>query len=421
MEQSESEVELMHTLTPQLTSELSAILTQETTWYQHTPREQAQAITSQLSSALITAVLQQQSTALLVSVISTSERLSQFGNIVEKMYSDATENSVLLTHLRRALFRAAGQRKPLTDSLLALLARANELIDQALLKFSEGAARVASAGLDTLAEAKFKSMLESNLIGVSVSDSNGVIVEANEEFARLIGYDLADVYAGIVNWESLTPPEYAEAELRAGHEIRSTGNCQPYEKEYLRRDGSRVPALVGVTALGWPMIQGYLGMAVDMSATRQAEAARRQAAEQESMLRAQDAILRELSTPLIPLSAGTVIMPLVGAIDTTRAFQILETLLQGIGEHQADIAILDITGVPLIDTQVAATLIRSAQAVKLLGAQIVLTGIRPEVAQTLVGLGVDLKTLVTRGTLQAGIDYALSNQRLLKWHNEIQK
>jgi len=70
------------------------------------------------------------------------------------------------------------------------------------------------------------------------------------------------------------------------------------------------------------------------------------------------------------------------------------------------VAILDITGVPLVDTQVANALLRAAQAVKLIGAQIILTGIRPEVAQTLVGLGADLGAIVTRSTLQSGIDLA---------------
>jgi anti-anti-sigma regulatory factor len=85
---------------------------------------------------------------------------------------------------------------------------------------------------------------------------------------------------------------------------------------------------------------------------------------------------------------------------------VLETLLQGIASSGAQVAILDITGVPVVDTQVANALIHAAQAVKLLGAQVVLTGIRPEVAQTLVGLGADLGGIITRSSLQSGIAYA---------------
>jgi rsbT co-antagonist protein RsbR len=122
-------------------------------------------------------------------------------------------------------------------------------------------------------------------------------------------------------------------------------------------------------------------------------------------------VLRELSTPLIPISDAVVVMPLIGAIDSRRAQQVMETLLQGLAQRQAETAILDITGVPVVDTQVANALIAAAQAVKLLGATVVLTGIRPEVAQTLVGLGIDLRGIITRASLQSGITYALGRRQ----------
>jgi rsbT co-antagonist protein RsbR len=128
---------------------------------------------------------------------------------------------------------------------------------------------------------------------------------------------------------------------------------------------------------------------------------------QDEVIEAQAAALAELSTPLIPLNAEVVVMPLVGTLDSRRAQQVLETLLEGIAQTQAGTAIIDITGVPVVDTQVANALIRAAQAVKLLGAQVVLTGIRPEVAQTLVGLGADLSSITTCGSLQAGIAFAM--------------
>jgi anti-anti-sigma regulatory factor len=124
----------------------------------------------------------------------------------------------------------------------------------------------------------------------------------------------------------------------------------------------------------------------------------------------QEAILRELSTPLIPLSDEVLVMPLIGALDDRRAGQIIATLLQGVAQAQAQTAIVDITGVPVVDTHVANVLIQAAQAVQLLGAQVVLTGIRPSVAQTLVGLGIDLGGIVTRSTLQDGIAYSLQTK-----------
>jgi rsbT co-antagonist protein RsbR len=120
--------------------------------------------------------------------------------------------------------------------------------------------------------------------------------------------------------------------------------------------------------------------------------------------------LDELSTPLLSISDEAMIMPLVGAIDSRRVQHIMDNLLNGISERQAQIVILDITGVPIVDSQVADSLIRASQAVRLLGAQVVLTGIRPEVAQTLVGLGIDLSSLIIKGTLQDGIKYAFRNR-----------
>jgi PAS domain S-box-containing protein len=129
--------------------------------------------------------------------------------------------------------------------------------------------------------------------------------------------------------------------------------------------------------------------------------------EHEAMIRNQSLILDELSTPLLAISDRVLVMPLVGAIDSRRTQQIIESLLEGIAQNGADVAILDITGVAIVDTRVANALLQAAQAVKLLGARVILTGIRPEVAQTLVGLGVDLSAIITRNTLQAGIAEAL--------------
>lgn len=124
---------------------------------------------------------------------------------------------------------------------------------------------------------------------------------------------------------------------------------------------------------------------------------------QQERLRAQEAALLQMSTPLIPISADIVVMPLVGQLDATRAHQVMETLLEGVERTRVRIAILDITGVANVDTAVADALMQAARAVKLLGARAVLTGIRPEVADTLVCLGVDLSGIATRGTLQDAI------------------
>jgi anti-anti-sigma regulatory factor len=128
---------------------------------------------------------------------------------------------------------------------------------------------------------------------------------------------------------------------------------------------------------------------------------------QEEIIRAQGETLRALSTPLLPIAPGVVVMPLIGNIDSNRAQRALETLLDGILKYQAAIVILDVTGVPIVDAHVASALVQTAQAVKLLGADVVLTGIQPKIARALIDLGIDLASIRTEGTLRGGIARAL--------------
>ena len=117
----------------------------------------------------------------------------------------------------------------------------------------------------------------------------------------------------------------------------------------------------------------------------------------------QRAIVRELSVPVIPVSAGTLVMPLVGAFDAERLHNVQEQALQAIEHWGAHLLVLDITGVPLVDSHVAQGILTVVQATRLLGAETVLVGIRPEVAQTMVGLGIALPGLRTASSLQAAL------------------
>lgn len=118
--------------------------------------------------------------------------------------------------------------------------------------------------------------------------------------------------------------------------------------------------------------------------------------------------LQELSASLIPVFEKISIMPLVGTIDTERAKLIMENLLQGVVKHRAEVVLLDITGVPVVDTMVAHHIIQAADAVRLVGAKCMLVGIRPEIAQTIVTLGINLNDFTTTSTLQRGVEQALA-------------
>jgi len=131
------------------------------------------------------------------------------------------------------------------------------------------------------------------------------------------------------------------------------------------------------------------------------------AALQQEVIRVHEARLAELSTPLIPITERIVVMPLIGTMDAARADQLLGVALEGVHREGATVVILDITGVRAVDAGVAGALVRTAGALRLLGAEAVITGMRPEVAQALVELDLELGEVVTRGNLRGGIAYAL--------------
>lgn len=121
--------------------------------------------------------------------------------------------------------------------------------------------------------------------------------------------------------------------------------------------------------------------------------------------------LTELSTPLIPITDEIVVMPLIGTLDSQRMEQIMDTLLRGTSERSTRTVILDLTGVSVVDTKVADALVQAARGVQLLGAEVIFTGIRRDVAQTLVEIQANLGGIVTRGTLKGGISFAMGGQQ----------
>ena len=127
----------------------------------------------------------------------------------------------------------------------------------------------------------------------------------------------------------------------------------------------------------------------------------------ETMTRHQAAI-RELSTPVIKVYDRILLLPIVGTVDTQRAHQIMETVLVQVVEQQAKVMILDIAGVPVVDTKVADHILKTTAAVQLLGAQTILTGISASVARTVVQLGLEITRMHTRSKLSEGIELALS-------------
>lgn len=230
---------------------------------------------------------------------------------------------------------------------------------------------------------------------------------SNTNHAALLGARPEDIVGKRAT--DFFPLETAQNLTKANHQIIEKGQTVITEEMIPRTDGEHIYMSVKfpiydsagkVFAIG--------GIATDV--TEQRHAAEERVSLQQQIIDAQNSALRELSSPLIPIADGVLVMPLVGIVDVQRTQLVIEHLLDGVVAHHAASVILDITGVQIVDTYVATALVQAAQAVNLLGAEVIVTGIRPEIAQTIVGMGADLRGVVTQATLQNGIAYVLKRR-----------
>ncbi len=246
----------------------------------------------------------------------------------------------------------------------------------------------------------FKASLDGTPTPVTITRvTDGGYVYQNAANVALIGYDPAEaVHQPVANYFAHDAAKTQRDILQCIAEGTWSG-----EVELRHRDGTLIPvALVASTIYADDGTPLYItGFSRDLRPERAAEAERQHL--HEKIVAAQQAVLREISTPLIPITDRVVILPLIGTVDSRRATQMMDTILHGIGEYHADTVILDITGVRVVDTQVANAFISTATAARLLGARLILTGIQPQIAATLVALGIDLTTVTTYRSLQAAI------------------
>lgn len=253
----------------------------------------------------------------------------------------------------------------------------------------------------------FETLVAHAPYGIGVSDAEGNLTYVNAAFKAFFGYE-DTLYLGKAFVSFLADDERHHVPEIA-HTIMEHGTWQG-RLTFQRADGDMFPCLASAFLIFDDQGQVYATTAIiqDISDWQRLEQERLD--HKEHVIAAQQHALRELSTPLIPLADKVVAMPLIGSIDTTRAQQVMDSLLEGVAAYQAEVAILDITGVSVVDTQVANAIVQAARAVGLLGAQVVLTGIGPAMAQTLVHLGADMSEIITRSTLQAGIAYAMQSR-----------
>jgi rsbT co-antagonist protein RsbR len=236
-------------------------------------------------------------------------------------------------------------------------------------------------------------------------------VACNQAFCALMGRPYAEIIGR--SDPDYVPPEQVEVFWRGDDEVTSTGTPHASEEVITPADGETRY----IWTRKWPM-NNEQGQVIGLCATitditeirrRQEQVSQLEAEvkQQLKIIEGQNALLDELSVPVIQVWENILLLPLIGIVESRRAARVLETLLDAVARLAAEIVIIDITGVPVVDTAVAAYLLRAVQATQLLGCQSLLVGISPEIAQTLVGLGVDFSRITTRATLQNGLEYAL--------------
>ena len=226
-------------------------------------------------------------------------------------------------------------------------------------------------------------------------DARGHVLSWNPAAERLKGWK-ADEIVG-QHFSRFYPPEDVQGG-KTEMELKVATQEGRFEDEgwRVRKDGSRFWANVVITALrdSEGKLRGFGKVTRDLTARREAE----------EMIRSQaQEILEMAAVPVVQVWDGILLVPLIGSLNSQRTQQLMDVLLNRVMETASPVALLDITGVPAIDTQTAQHLIETIAAVRLLGSEVVLTGVRPSIAQTLVHLGIDLSNVSTRSSLSAGL------------------
>ncbi|MRG95428.1 PAS domain S-box protein [Polyangium spumosum] len=316
----------------------------------------------------------------------------------------ATANDGDVVPLEYRLRGADGQYRWMEDRCVVFTRNPDGSVRQTLGTLQDITERKRREADERLAnQAVLRAFLDHTPALMFVKDLEGRFLLVNREMERFTGRSREEILGKKA--DAFLPPQGVRNSEDAERRALAEGRAQhlqivprPDGPVYYQSIKFRVEDDEGA-------VRGIGTVAIDITAEQQHLEER---AEHEAQnLARQAALIRELASPLLPIAEHVVAMPLIGSIDEARAGQITEALLLGVSGHGARVAILDVTGLRQVDTHVASALVNAARAVKLLGAEVVVTGMRPAVAQALVETGADLQGITTLATLRAGIAWAM--------------
>ncbi|MDI1483977.1 PAS domain S-box protein [Polyangium sp. y55x31] len=242
--------------------------------------------------------------------------------------------------------------------------------------------------------------------GIGIAKPDGSVLYANPAFCRMMGSE----EAGRGHFTDFVHPDEATKLAHIAEAAQRVGYWDGILR-YKRADGTSFNARAKAFRVKSEDGEVIARCVLVRDATPEERAEEQRRGLEEEMQKAQAEALRELAAPLLPLAEGVLAMPLVGSLDAARTPRIIEVMLEGITRTGAGHVIVDITGVPVVDAEVAASIVRAARAAELVGAEVVLTGVRGAVAKTLVDLDVDLGGMDTWSTLRAGVAHAIAHER----------
>lgn len=245
-----------------------------------------------------------------------------------------------------------------------------------------------------------KATLDNLVDGCITIDQKGIVQSVNPAVEKIFGYGAKEIIGQNINM-LMPDPDHSQHHQYIKNYL-TTGVAQIIgigrEVTGLRKNGITFPLELGISEVKTPDGSIFVGLVRDIT-ERKRDA---------DLLKATLGNLREMSTPILVVSNQILLLPLIGSIDSHRAQIMIENVLKKIQDQEAKVIIMDIQGVPAVDSAVASHLIKITKATRLMGCNCIITGISAEISQTLANLGIELKDILTQSSLKEGLKLAYS-------------